>query len=195
MVCCAYISIDGDAMILSDFDIFGQIESGRLTIKPFEKETVRENGMDFRLANEIAHHVDHGKDFVLDPTDSEHVAETYKVTKNARNLIISPGEQVLLSTKEEIGMPDDLVGFVELRSTWARHGLSMPPTIIDAGFHGTITLEVSNNAPYKIRLNPSTRFAHIIFIKTNSKVAGAYKGRYQGQKGIKLPRLLDKSGA
>ncbi len=182
-------------MILSDYDLMGLIKSRRLVIKPFMRDIVRENGVDFRLANEIAHHVKRGKEFVLDPTNAEHVADTYKVTKNPKSLVLGPLEQVLLSTKEEISMPDDLVGFVELRSTWARHGLSMPPTIIDAGFKGTITLEVANNAPYSIKLNPSMRFAHIIFIRTNSRVASAYKGRYQGQRGIKLPRLLDKSGS
>ena len=182
-------------MILSDYDLMGLINSKRLVIKPFVRDIVRENGVDFRLANEIAHHVKRGKEFVLDPTKEDHVAGTYKVAKNAKSMIVGPMEQVLLSTREEISMPDDLVGFVELRSTWARHGLSMPPTIIDAGFRGTITLEVSNNAPYSIKLNPSMRFAHIIFIRTNSRVTGAYRGRYQGQRGIKLPRILDKTGA
>ena len=69
-------------------------------------------------------------------------------------IVIGAKEQVLLSTLEHVTLPDDLVGMVELRSTWARHGLSMPPTIIDAGFSGTVTLEVINNAPYKIGIKP-----------------------------------------
>lgn len=182
-------------MILSDYDLMGLINNKRLVIRPFVRNIVRENGVDFRLSNEIAHHIEHGKDFVLDPTKEDHVSSTYKVMKNTKNLVVGSMEQVLLSTKEEIEMPDDLVGFVELRSTWARHGLSMPPTIIDAGFKGTVTLEVSNNAPYGIKLNPAMRFAHIIFIRTNSRVASSYKGKYQGQRGIKLPRLLDSAGA
>ncbi len=106
-------------------------------------------------------------------------------------MVLEPNEQVLLSTIEYLGLPNNIMGFVELRSTWARHGLSMPPTIIDAGFHGTITLEVVNNAPYKILLRSEQRFAHIIFAETSSSVKKPYSGTYMEQSGIKLPKKLD----
>ncbi|MGC8568351.1 MAG: dCTP deaminase [Candidatus Micrarchaeia archaeon] len=179
-------------MILSDFDIMNMVKSGRMSIKPFAKDIIRENGADFRLANEIARHVAPEKDFVLDPTDKKAVENSYKIEKNKKELIINSHEQVLLSTYETISMPDDVAGFVELRSTWARHGLSMPPTVIDAGFKGTVTLEVFNNAPYGIKLKPGLGFAHIIFIKTSSKVASAYSGIYQNQNGIHLPKVISK---
>jgi dCTP deaminase len=179
-------------MILSDYDIKGLLSSKRLKIEPLGKDAIRENGVDFRLVDEIAHHRRHPDGFVMDPSNEKHTALTYNVEKNRKRLIIYPHEQVLMSTVETIGMPDDLVGFVELRSTWARHGLSLPPTIIDAGFYGTITLEVINNAPYKILLRPGQRFAHIVFIKTNNKVMGSYIGKYQNQSGIKLPQKLKK---
>ena len=177
-------------MILSDVDILNMVRTKRLVIKPFLREIVRENGIDCRLTDEIAHHRNLGDDFVLDPMKKEHVGITYTITKGRKGMIIEPHEQVLLSTHEYIEMPDDVAGFVELRSTWARHGLSMPPTIIDAGFRGTITLEVVNNAPYSIMLRARQRFAHIIFEKLDSKTGSAYSGFYSGQRGIKLPQLL-----
>ncbi len=105
-------------------------------------------------------------------------------------MVIASKEQVLLSTLEYIEVPDDVAGFVELRSTWARHGLSMPPTIIDAGFKGTITLEVINNAPYAIKLRPGQRFAHVIFVKLQNKAGNTYSGFYKGQRGVKLPQVI-----
>lgn len=177
-------------MILSDFDLMNMIKSKRLKIEPFSKEIVRENGIDFRLADEIAHHKEMGDHFVMDPTNAETIAHAYDIKKKQKELIIKPHEQVLLSTIEYVGFPDDIAGIVELRSTWARHGLSMPPTIIDAGFHGTVTLQVLNNAPYSIKLKPKMRFAHIIFMKTSSRVLNAYSGSYYEQKGIKLPKVI-----
>ena len=177
-------------MILSDFDLMNVIKSKRLKIEPFNKEIVRENGIDFRLADEIAHHKEMGDSFVMDPTDPVSIANAYTIKKKQKELVIKPHEQVLLSTLEYVGFPDDIAGIVELRSTWARHGLSMPPTIIDAGFHGNVTLEVFNNAPYSIRLRPKMRFAHIIFLKTTSRVLNAYSGSYYDQKGIKLPKAV-----
>ncbi|MDE1857423.1 MAG: dCTP deaminase [Candidatus Micrarchaeota archaeon] len=179
-------------MVMADFDLRAAIQTKRLVIEPFHDDSIRENGIDFRLDDEIARHKEFYKDFTLDPTDESHVNNTYEVTKKPGSMVIKPHEQVLLSTVEYLEMPDDVVGFVELRSSWARHGLSMPPTIVDAGFKGTITLEVVNNAPYAIRLLPGMRFAHIIFIKTNNRVGSAYSGTYNGQRGVRLPKVLEK---
>lgn len=176
-------------MAISDFELEHLIKSGRLVIQPFAEGTIRENGIDFRITSEVARHKPHGADFIFDPHDETHTLETYAITNEDR-IVIGPNEQVLLSTMEYVELPDDIMGMVELRSTWARHGFSIPPTIIDAGFKGTITLEVVNNAPYSIALRPKERFAHTIFFKTSSRVENAYKGNYMGQRGIKLPKLL-----
>ncbi|ASI13904.1 deoxycytidine triphosphate deaminase [Candidatus Mancarchaeum acidiphilum] len=180
-------------MILSDFDIKSMVSQKRLTIEPLTDDSIRENGIDFRLADEVARHKAFDESFVLDPTDENMIKGSYKLDKTLKEIVINPHEQVLLSTYESISMPDDVAGFVELRSTWARHGLSMPPTIIDAGFNGTITLEVVNNAPYKILLRPGQRFAHIILEKLNNKTGKVYNGNYNMQKGIKLPQVLGKN--
>jgi len=177
-------------MILSDFDLMNMIKSKRLIIDPFEETIVRENGVDFRLADEVGRHKQMGEEFVMEPNDKDIIDSAYQVDRGVKEIIVKGKEQVLLSTNEFISMPDDVVGFVELRSTWARHGLSMPPTIIDAGFKGTITLEVINNAPYKIRLRPMVRFAHIVFIKATSRVENAYRGGYNSQRGVRLPKPI-----
>jgi dCTP deaminase len=178
-------------MILSDLDLANMIRSKRLKIEPFVEEIVRENGIDFRLAPEVGRHNAMGDSFTMDPSDEDMIKSAYRIEKDVGRIAIGAKEQVLLTTHEHVTLPDDLVGMVELRSTWARHGLSMPPTIIDAGFSGTVTLEVINNAPYRIGITPLTRFAHIIFVKTTSTVEKSYsKGSYTGQRGVKLPKAL-----
>jgi len=179
-------------MILSDFDLESYIGGGRLVVDPYDTNSVRENGLDLRLADEIAvKNTALEKGFIIDPYDAESVKKEYVITKKLPELVIAPRTQVLLSTLEHLELPDNLMGFVELRSTWARHGLSMPPTIIDAGFKGTITLEVINHGDYGLRLLPKTRFAHIIFSTTLNKVRNTYSGTYLGQRGIKLPKVIE----
>lgn len=67
---------------------------------------------------------------------------------------IDPGGFVLAQTLERIAMPNDLMGLVEGRSSWARVGLSVHLTApkIDPGFDGTITLEIANMGPARVRL-------------------------------------------
>ncbi|MEM0200780.1 MAG: dCTP deaminase [Candidatus Micrarchaeaceae archaeon] len=178
-------------MILSDYDLENMIRTSRLSIKPFKKDVIRENGIDFRLADEVArHNTKLGVDFVLDPSKEEDVKKEYILEKNKKEIIINSHEQVLMSTIEYLKMPDNVMGFVELRSTWARHGLIMPPTIIDAGFSGNITLEVFNASSNAILLKPGLRFAHIIFATTLNRVSNAYSGSYFGQMGVKLPKVI-----
>ena len=178
-------------MILSDFDLTNFIRDGRLLVKPFDKEIIRENGIDLRLSDEVArHNTKRDAKKVVDPSDESSIKDEYSVKKGQREIIIGPLEQVLLSTHEVVGLPDTLMGFVELRSTWARHGLFMPPTIIDAGFQGNITLEVFNSSRFPILLRPRVRFAHVIFAATLNKVSNAYKGTYLNQKGIRLPKKI-----
>lgn len=59
---------------------------------------------------------------------------------------LHPGEFVLAQTLERIRIPEDLVGFVEGRSSWARLGITIHVTApkIDPGFDATITLEMAN---------------------------------------------------
>ncbi len=177
-------------MILSDFDLDNVIRDKRLVIKPFSRNMVRENGIDFRLSNEIVRHRNMPANFVYDPSDEKSIKNAFTTSKRTSRMILEPKEQVLLSTYEHLSMPDDLVAFVELRSTWARNGLSMPPTIIDAGFKGTITLEVINNAPFRMLLKPKYPFAHIIFMKATSRIRNPYSGSYFEQRGVKLPKVI-----
>jgi dCTP deaminase len=178
-------------MILSDFDLENYIRDKRLVIKPFDKEQIRENGLDLKLGNEIAVHNPKLKnDFVLDPSNEKHLEMEYVKRKSRDRLVIPRSQQVLLTTEEYMEMPDNLMGFVELRSSWARHGLSMPPTIIDAGFKGDITLEVINHSTHAIAIKPGTRFAHIIFASTMNRVKHVYSGKYLGQRGVRLPKVL-----
>ncbi len=178
-------------MILSDFDLENLINGKRLIIKPLDREIIRENGIDLRLSGDIARHNEKlGKDFVIDPSNADHVSKEYIVEKDNEKMVVRPHEQVLLSTVEYVKMPDNLIGFVELRSTWARHGLIVPPTIIDVGFEGTITLEVFNSSMHAISLTPGIRFAHVIFATTLSHVKNSYSGAYSGQVGVRLPKVL-----
>lgn len=89
-------------------------------------------------------------------------------------------------TREVVQMPCDLMAFVQLRSTWARRGFLLPGTVIDAGFMGSITLEIisfceDHNVPV------GQRFAHLIFAKLASP-SEPYAGKYQGQSGITLAK-------
>jgi len=173
-------------LILSDFDLWNYIRSGRLVIEPFRDDVVRENGLDLRIGRQMAR---------LKPVDkifdvhSDDVGEFYEI-EEGDSFLIRPREHILLHTMEYIKLPLDLMGFVNLRSSYARIGLTIPPTIIDANFEGQLTIELVGGE-FPVKLYSGDRFLHVVFAKLSSPVEKPYKGKYQGQRGVRLPSFKD----
>lgn len=173
-------------MILSDFDLINYIRSGRLVVEPFDESTVRENGLDLRLGGEMC--VLNEVEEVLDPYEpSTDLGKFYRCLK-FDEVLLQPKRIYLATTLEYIKVPPELMAFVELRSTFARMGLSIPPTIIDGGFEGQITIEIHSSV-FPIKLRRGTRFLHVVFSKVSSPIQKPYGGRYQGQRGVRPPKL------
>jgi dCTP deaminase len=90
-----------------------------------------------------------------------------------------PGESVLVSTLEVIGMPDDLVGQMFPRSSVNRRGLAVELSgIIDAGYEGNLIIPVRNNdISSVVRLYPGERFCQITLTRL-SIPADVRRSRY-----------------
>lgn len=172
--------------MLSGSEIRKLIEEGALRISPFSPDLVRENGVDLRIGDEVAVLLNNPAPLDPEELDGANLGEYYKVLKLDSSFVLQPYMKILVSTLEYIRMPDDVAGLVELRSTFARLGLSIPPTVIDSGFEGQITLEVHGGA-FPVVLKRGVRFAHIVFFRVEGEPV-PYRGRYQGQRGVTLPR-------
>jgi len=169
-------------MILSDMDIRRYLDSGELVIEPMFEDTIRENGIDMRLGGVIGRL--RKTDEVFDPRI--HDPRDFVEFEEGDAFIIYPNEHVLLHTMEYIKMPRDLMAFVNLRSSFARIGFILPPTIVDANFEGELTIElIGGNFP--IKLYKGDRFLHLVFAKLMTPAKKPYEGKYQGQKGVQVP--------
>jgi dCTP deaminase len=76
-----------------------------------------------------------------------------------------PGECVIVSTLETIGMPDHLVGHMYPRSSVNRQGLAVDLSgIVDAGYEGHLVIPVrNNNLSNVVRVYPGERFCQLTF--------------------------------
>lgn len=174
-------------MILADRDIQWYLEKGLLRIDPLYPDTIRENGVDLRLGNEFCRFRRDAPP--LDTRQQFDPATYYQCTRPTRDqgFTVNPYEHVLATTLEQVCLPDTLVGLVNVRSTFARIGIYIPPTIIDAGFCGQVTIEIIGSA-FPVKLYPGQRFLHVVFAQATSPVARPYNGKYQGQRGVTPPR-------
>jgi dCTP deaminase len=93
---------------------------------------------------------------------------------------LGAGEFMLASTKEFFNMPSDVLGVVHDKSTWARQGLAIQNTVIEPGWRGYLTIELSNHGINDLKIVDGDPIAQIIFHRLDEPVDG-YDGKYQNQ--------------
>lgn len=99
----------------------------------------------------------------------------------AQTLYIEPGHFVLASTIEKFTMPDDVMGFVHDKSSWARLGIAVQNTVIEPGWIGYLTLELTNHSDDLIDVREGDPIAQIIFNRLEEPAENPYSGKYQNQ--------------
>lgn len=74
--------------------------------------------------------------------------------READTFTLEPNHFVLAQTLERVCIPNDVVGFVEGRSSYARIGVTVHVTApkVDPGFDGHITLEMANFGKIPVEL-------------------------------------------
>ena len=93
--------------------------------------------------------------------------------------MFAEGTFTLASAIEEFQMPNNLVGIVHDKSSWARRGLSVFNTVIENGWHGFLTLELVYHGRYSLHIPAGAGIAQVIFHQT--MLSAQYDGKYQNQ--------------
>ena len=167
--------------MLSKADILKCLEDGRLEFDPpLPAGAVTQVAVDLRLGRKFtifktppaylpAVYVDHS----LWPSSDlwEHI--------EADEFRLKPGGFVLAQTLERVRIPEDLAGFVEGRSSWARVGVSIHVTApkIDPGFDAQITLEMFNFGKVAVDLRAEIdRPAQLMLFRLSKPLATASAG-------------------
>lgn len=176
-------------MLLPDHEIETEIAAGRVGLDPFDPEMIQPCSIDVRLSRDFLVFENHLYG-VIDPA-VEQVGLTRPIIVDPDDFfILHPGEFVLASTYEYVGLPDTIAGRLEGKSSLGRLGLMTHSTAgwIDPGFAGHVTLELSNVANLPIKLYPGMKIGQLCLFRTSSPVfrpygAEAYDSRYQKQTG------------
>lgn len=125
---------------------------------------------------------------VIDPYSQPTIDDAFVLDLLPFQLL--PYTQALLATRETVRITENQLGFIGLRSTWARLGLIAPQTVADPGFNGVLTMEVFNSSRNPILIQEGDAIFHMFTVPTSGFVP-RYKGRYQGQCGLTLPKSLE----
>lgn len=87
----------------------------------------------------------------------------------------------LASTVEAFNIPHNVMGLIKDKSTWARRFTLVQNTLVDPGFLGVLTLELTRFLPWPVRIRKGTPIAQIVFYWLDQPTDRPYKGKYQNQ--------------
>lgn len=176
-------------MLLSDRDLRARLDAGELTIDPFDEALVQPSSIDVRLDRYFR--VFNNQQYThIDPAQQQDDLTSAVEVADGDPFVLHPGEFVLGSTLEVIGLANDIAGRLEGKSSLGRLGLLTHSTagFIDPGFSGHITLELSNMANLPIVLWPGMKIGQLCVFGLSSPAehpygSEVYGSRYQGQRG------------
>lgn len=184
-------------MILSDRDIREQVDAKRIVIEPYDPACIQPSSVDVKVSHLFRVFRNHTAGVLDVKKDLTGLTELVEVPDDGV-FMLHPGEFVLGSTLERIGVPDDLVARVEGKSSLGRLGLLIHSTagFIDAGFDGHVTLELANVANLPITIYPGMKIGQVSFMRMTSPAekpygSGAKGSKYQGQRGPTPSRYFE----
>ncbi len=188
-------------MIFSDRTIRKAIADGRIEIDPYDARLVQPSSVDVRCDRTFRVFENH-RYAVIDPKAPQEDLTAAVEATETQPFILHPGEFVLGSTLETVGLADDVVARLEGKSSLGRLGLLIHSTagFIDPGFRGQVTLELSNVANLPIAIYPGMKIGQISFYQLSTPADHPYGSpeagsKYQGQSGPTPSRVHRDFGA
>lgn len=108
-----------------------------------------------------------------------------------QRMTLMRGEFALASTVERFSMPNDLLAKVADKSSWARRGLAVQNTIVEPGWSGWLTLELTNHGYTPIDIEAGSPIAQIIFHQLLEPTELRYAGKYQDQADMPVAAIME----
>ncbi len=190
-------------MRLCDRDIIKAFSQQRISMNPMpSEEAISGVSVDLKLGHQFRTFSSHKTAYVdLSGTraDMDHAIEQIMSDEitiaDGDAFFLHPGELALGITYESVTLPDDIVGWLDGRSSLARLGLMVHVTAhrIDPGWSGNIVLEFFNSGKLPLALRPCMCIGAISFEQMSGSADRPYckreNAKYRDQHSPTVSRL------
>jgi dCTP deaminase len=100
----------------------------------------------------------------------------------AIDILLWPSASVRVDAVEHFNMPNDVIGFLYSKSTWARLHIEQAGTVIEPGWRGVLRLEINMHYGDKpIEIKAGTGLVQVVFHRLEEPTELPYEGKYQDQ--------------
>ena len=192
-------------MRLCDRDIITALNEGRIKMSPRPVDgRISGVSVDLLLGNRFRVFSSHTTPYIdLSGSREEMNAAIEKVMSDeivisqGEAFFLHPGELALGATEDSVTLPDNIVGWLDGRSSLARLGLMVHVTAhrIDPGWSGNIVLEFFNSGKLPLALRPGMSIGAISFESMSGPADRPYRQRadakYRDQNGPTASRISE----
>lgn len=174
-----YVIMRALMAVLTKDAILEELNTGRLRIEPLEPEQVGPASVDLTLADEIRVILPGGEPIAI--RDEVDFREHTRAQRLDDPFLLEPGVTIHGITRERISLPENLCGFLEGRSRFARLGLMIHVTsaFVQPGVSNRQVLEMSNVSGHPLRIFPGVRLCQLVLMRTEGNAV--YRGRFADQ--------------
>ncbi len=178
-------------------------------IDPFDEVLIREvdgrkiissgcssYGYDMRLADDGFRVFSPIRGYEIDPKkfdESSLIEPPLRSSEDgARYYLLPPHSYGLGVTVETFRMPRNVTGVALGKSTYARAGLLVNTTPLEAGWTGRLVVEIANLANLPLRVYVNEGIGQILFFESDENCDVSYEdrgGKYQGQTGLTFAKV------
>lgn len=161
--------------------ILQALETGQITVTPFNQELLGPASLDLTLARTFrVFRKVHQVIEVQEDTDYRKFTDKIEVP-SGQHILIMPGETVLGITEERLRLGSGLCGWLEGRSRFARLGLMVhiSAPFMGPGIDSQQVLEMSNFGPAPLAVFPGLAICQFVFqmMDGTEHYAGAFAGQ------------------
>ncbi|MDQ3818737.1 MAG: dCTP deaminase [Acidobacteriota bacterium] len=136
----------------------------------------------------------HGREIDPKRFDEESLVEPPLRTAEdgSQYYLMPPHSYALGVTVETFRMPRNVTAICMGKSTYARAGLLVNTTPLEAGWTGRLVIELGNLADLPLRVYVKEGIGQVLFFESDEDCSTSYEdrgGKYQGQTGLTYSRL------
>ena len=174
-----------------------QMAKEKKMIEPFEENQIRKGGISYGVSSygydaRVSNHFKIFTNVDSAVVDPKKFSQASFVDRRTEVCVIPPNSFALASTVEYFKIPRNIMVICLGKSTYARCGIIVNVTPLEPEWEGHVTLEFSNTTPLPAKIYANEGACQFLFFKGNIDCEISYadrKGKYQGQKGVTLPKL------
>jgi dCTP deaminase len=153
-----------------------------IIVEPFDDERIESASYDLSLGDQYY-------------ATSDELPKKLRPETGPNYVKLEPGEFAVLTTKEYVYVPADLVGLISVRYTYKQQGLvNVSGFHVDPGFFGKLLFTVYNAGPQDIVLEAGKPIFLIMFAELKATAKVPYKGKHQAQHDIPSDAIASLTG-